>query len=204
MTAETIAALLKPYGTENAPQTNWSRIYDQLAAYLDLILKWNLRMNLTAIKTPEEIVRRHFGESLFAGLQLDDCPTLLDFGSGAGFPGVPIQLLRPDVQVTLAESHGKKASFLYEVIRTLDLPTEVWAARVESMPLERQFHTVALRAVDNMGAAIDESARRASNRVALLTTRRPQLLAIPEPFRASEPIPLPESANGILLVAERI
>src|SRR5271156_6874554 len=122
----------------------------QLSAYLDLLLKWNARTNLTAIRDPEEIVRRHFGESLFAAQYLGPCTTLLDFGSGAGFPGLPIALLRPEIQVTLAESQNKKATFLREVVRNLKLPTEIWAARVETMPEARLFHTVTLRAVDNM------------------------------------------------------
>src|ERR1035437_4934900 len=101
------------------------RIYAQLSIYLELILKWNARTNLTAIRTPEEIVRRHFGESLFAGAHLGPCRTLLDFGSGAGFRGVPFQLWRPDVQVPLAEPQKKRAFFRREVVPPLALPTEV-------------------------------------------------------------------------------
>src|SRR3979490_2916864 len=103
-----IASLLTPYLSE-VPAT----LLPQLSTYLDLLLKWNARTNLTAIRDPEEIVRRHFGESLFAAQHLDaGTTTLLDFGSGAGFPGLPIALLCPDIQVTLAESQNKKATFL--------------------------------------------------------------------------------------------
>lgn len=162
-----IARLVAPYvGAAAVP----ARLYSQLSAYLDLLVKWNARTNLTAIRDPEEMVRRHFGESLFAGAQLQpklaDGATLLDFGSGAGFPGLPIQLLRPDLRVTLAESQGKKASFLREAVRTLGLTTEVWAGRVEAMPdtagAARQFHAVTLRAVDNMAQALAEARRRVS------------------------------------------
>ena len=140
----------------------------QLSQYLDLLLKWNARTNLTAIRDPEEIVRRHFGESLFAGLQIAGRVApgagLLDFGSGAGFPGLPIQLLLPELHVTLAESQGKKAAFLREAVRTLGLTTEVWAGRVEAMPdvadVPRQFDVVTLRAVDNMEQALAEARRR--------------------------------------------
>ncbi len=90
--------------------------------------------------------------------------SLLDFGSGAGFPGLPIQLLLPEVRVTLAESQGKKASFLREAVRTLGLSTEVWPSRVEAMPeiagVPRQFDVVTLRAVDNMEQALAEARRR--------------------------------------------
>ena len=112
-------------------------LYRQLSNYLDLLLKWNARTNLTAIWEPEEIVRRHFGESLFAGRQVGAAKTLLDFGSGAGFPGIPMQLLWPEMAVMLAESQGKKAAFLREAVRTLGLRSQVWAGRVEKMPVRR-------------------------------------------------------------------
>ena len=211
MTPEAIAALLKPFIRQPAEQAeassaqapDWPRIHMQLAVYLELILKWNARINLTAIRTPEEIVRRHFGESLFAGARLGACETLLDLGSGAGFPGVPIQLLRPDVQVTLAESNNKKAAFLREVIRTLGLATEVWANRVEKMPASRMFNTVALRAVDDMDAAVREAARRATTGLLILGTRSSNYPGLSEHFSIAEPIPLPGSDNGILLSATR-
>src|ERR1700690_3724270 len=133
-----IATILTPFLPSPPPN-----ILPKLSAYLELLLRWNARTNLTAIRDPEEIVRRHFGESLFAARHLDpDTPTLLDFGSGAGFPGVPIALLRPKIQVTLAESQNKKASFLREIVRTLNLSGQVWPGRVESMPSDRRFHIV--------------------------------------------------------------
>src|ERR1700712_2190007 len=98
-----ISGLINPY----LPQAT-SSLVEELSVYLDLLLKWNARTNLTAIREPEEIVRRHFGESLFAGRHLPQADTLLDFGSGAGFPGLPIQLLCPDLAVTLGESQNKK------------------------------------------------------------------------------------------------
>jgi 16S rRNA (guanine527-N7)-methyltransferase len=99
-------------------------------------MKWNARMNLTAARKPEEIVRRHFVESIFAAQQIPKhVKTLLDFGSGAGFPGIPIAICRPKIGVTLAESQGKKAAFLREAVRTLGLKAEVWAGRVEEMAM---------------------------------------------------------------------
>src|SRR6202051_622831 len=109
-----IASLLTPYLPNAAPV-----IVSQLSIYLDLLLKWNARTNLTAIRDPEEIVRRHFGESLFAARHIDPkTTTILYFGSGAGFPGLPIALYHPEITVTLAESQNKKATFLREVVRT--------------------------------------------------------------------------------------
>jgi 16S rRNA (guanine527-N7)-methyltransferase len=202
LTAEEIGGLLAPYAGSAGDGVDWPAVYAQLVVYLELILKWNARMNLTAIREPEEIVRRHFGESLFVGRHLGRCGTLLDFGSGAGFPGVPIQLMRPDVQVTLAESQGKKAAFLQEVVRVLGLRTEVWAARVEAMPVERQFDVVAMRAVDTMGVAVGEGAKRAWERMLILGTSG---MDYPETqgFGRVEKVRLPGSADGVLLIAQR-
>ena len=151
-----IAALLAPYLGDAPTPTD---LIPQLSAYLDLLVRWNARTNLTAIREPERMVERHFGESLFCGLQLKPLlppsATLLDFGSGAGFPGLPIQLLLPNLRVTLAESQGKKASFLREAVRTLKLPhTVIWASRVEDMPASQTFTAVTLRAVDKMDLAL--------------------------------------------------
>lgn len=200
MTPETMAALLKPYVQGGvAPQ-----LAAQLVDYLELLLKWNARTNLTAIRDPDEIVRRHFGESLFLGAHLRDCSTLLDFGSGAGFPGVPVQLLRPEIAVTLAESQGKKAAFLREVVRHFGLQTEVWASRVEAMPSERRFDAVALRAVDKMDSAVREAAARASGCMLILGTSRASFAdVLAAEFPVVERLPLPGSADGVLEVLRR-
>ncbi len=195
-----IARLLTPYLTVPPPKNMMPR----LSEYLDLLVRWNTRTNLTAIREPEDIVRRHFGESLFAGEHLGaPLPdTLLDLGSGAGFPGLPIALLRPEIKVTLAESQGKKASFLREAVRTLGLPNvEVWAARAESMPEERRFHTVALRAVDDMAAAIAAAAQRAKHQIVLLAGAPPVL---PPDFLPELTIPIPNSESTVLLRAKRV
>ena len=190
-----IAALLAPYFDPPAP------ILPRLVLYLDLLLKWNARTNLTAIRGPEEIVRRHFGESLFAARHLDShTPTLLDFGSGAGFPGLPIALLHPHIAVTLAESQNKKATFLREAIRTLGLDVEVWPSRVEAMPPARRFHTVTLRAVDDMPAALAAAKPRATHQLILLASAAPVLS--PE-FTLETQIPIPGTASSLLLIGAR-
>ncbi len=187
-----IAALLEPYLGPSAVPT---ALYTQLSDYLDLLLKWNARTNLTAIREPEMIVRRHFGESLFAARHLAERmaagSTLLDFGSGAGFPGLPIQLLNPSLQVTLAESQGKKASFLREAVRTLHLPTEIWARRVDAMESGRRFSAVTLRAVDNMRQAIADASLRVAPGGWLVTLST-------EVTPGSDCIPLPGDAPGWL------
>jgi 16S rRNA (guanine527-N7)-methyltransferase len=201
---EQIGELLRPY-IANAPPAaaDWPRIYGQLATYLKLILKWNARTNLTGIRSPEEIVRRHFGESLFAGLHLGICGSLLDFGSGAGFPGLPIQVLRPELRVTLAESRQKKASFLREVIRTLGLGTEVWPERVEDMPAARSFSVVTMRAVDEMQQAVVAAAPCAAERLMVLGTRFAAYPALAAEFSEPEIIKIPESDGRVLLTFRR-
>lgn len=195
-----IASLLVPY-LEPVPLSQ--DLTARLSVYLDLLLKWNARTNLTAIRNPEQIVQRHFGESLFAVQHLGDPlpDTLLDLGSGAGFPGLPIAMLHSEMRVTLAESQNKKATFLREAVRTLQLPNvEVWPARAEALPPDRHFHTVTLRAVDDMAAAMAAAAPRATHQLLLLTGTSP---ALPAGFAPEAPIPIPNTSSSILLRAKR-
>jgi len=147
----------------------------QLETFLALLLRWNARINLTAVRAPDEIVRRHFAESIFAAKQIPQrAKTLLDYGSGGGFPGIPIAICHPDIAVTLAESQSRKATFLREAVRTLGLKAEVWADRVEAMERGRVFDAVTLRAVDRMAAACKSAAERLAPRgwIAVFTTRK--------------------------------
>lgn len=139
------------------------RARTQFGSYLELLLKWNARLNLTAIREPEAILRRHFVECIQCAQALPALPsesTLLDYGSGAGLPGIPIAICRPEIRVTLAESQGKKAAFLSEAVRQLGISAEVFNGRVENMPGERRFSAVTLRAVDRMAEACREAAAR--------------------------------------------
>lgn len=140
-----IAELLAPYVTGLTLPAN---IYGHIAEYLNLLLRWNARTNLTAVRDAEDLVTRQVGESLFAARLVPPNCRLLDFGSGAGFPGLPLQMASPGLCVTLAESQGKKASFLREAVRTLRLSCTVWAGRVEDMTADAVFDVVTLRAVD--------------------------------------------------------
>ena len=100
-------------------------------------MKWNARVNLTAIRDPEEMVQRHFGESFFAAkdaLAQGRIASVIDVGSGAGFPGVPFAMLAPEVQVTLIESNQKKVTFLRELVFSLDLKNvKVFSGRAEAL-----------------------------------------------------------------------
>jgi 16S rRNA (guanine527-N7)-methyltransferase len=147
------------------PQTN------QFEAYLSLLLSWNERVNLTAIRDEEGILSRHFVESILCARSLPDgIVTLLDLGSGAGFPGIPIALCRPEISVTLAESQGKKAAFLNEALRVLGVRGMVHAQRAEL--LTALFDCVTLRAVDRMEQAVQAARRlvRPGGWLALMTT----------------------------------
>ena len=174
----------------------------QFERYLSLIIRWNARINLTAIRDEAGIQSRHFVESIACARALPEgIRTLLDFGSGAGLPGIPIALCRPEIYVTLSESQGKKASFLREAVRTLGLQTEVWDGRVEDLPPAppgqvRQFNAVTLRAVDRMEQALDAARPRviAGGWLATLSA---------EPARAGTlSFALPDSASGRLTLQQ--
>ncbi len=139
--------------------------------YLSLLLRWNARVNLTAIRDEEGILRRHFVESIACARTLPaGITTLLDFGSGAGLPGIPIALCRPEIAVTLAESQGKKAAFLSEAVRVLRVAATIHSGRADV--LCNSFDCITLRAVDKMGFAVHAAVQlvRPGGWLALMTT----------------------------------
>jgi 16S rRNA (guanine527-N7)-methyltransferase len=187
-------------GLKPVPQT----VLKQFSQYFDLLHRWNAKLNLTAIRQPEEILRRHFLECIFCAQALPNgIQTLLDYGSGAGFPGIPIALCRPEIKITLAESQAKKASFLREVVRTLDLEAEVYAGRVGELPAGNVFGAVTLRAVDKMEQAIAAATTRVAKAgwLAILASRG--AISLPEEFEMSERA-LPDSECGVLLLGRRV
>jgi 16S rRNA (guanine527-N7)-methyltransferase len=181
--------------------------YKKLNDYLSLILRWNARMNLTAIHDHQGILERHFLESIACAQALPPgITTLLDFGSGAGFPGIPIAICRPEIAVTLAESQGKKSAFLQEAVRVTGISALVHSGRAET--LTATYDCVTLRAVDRMEQAVSEAARLVSPNgwLAPLTTSAslPKLRAAAgSAFAWSQPITLPHSTNGILALARK-
>lgn len=118
---------------------------DQLQAHYELMLRWNEIINLTRIEGVEEAVDRHYAESLFLGANLPAGPlTIADVGSGAGFPGIPIAILRPEFSLSLIESHQRKAVFLMDATRSLP-NVKVVSKRAEG--LAQTFDWVVSRAV---------------------------------------------------------
>lgn len=132
-----------PYGVEVTPV-----LMERLGIYARLLVEWNEKMNLTAITDPVGIAVKHFADSLTVAPLL---PTgdfsLIDVGTGAGFPGVPLALLRADCRLTLLDSLNKRLVFLETVCRELDLPVELVHARAEEggrRPERREQYDVAV------------------------------------------------------------
>jgi 16S rRNA (guanine527-N7)-methyltransferase len=179
--------------------------YKQFEIYLDVLLRWNQRLNLTSIKEPLQVIQRHFVESVFAAQHLPaGIASLLDYGSGAGFPGIPIAICRPEIRVTLAEAQGRKASFLQEALRTLSASGQVYVGRVEAMPERDMFDAVAMRAVEKMESAIPVALERTRSYLVLLTTEKSMLVAPgPKDLDWFDRIPIPNSSQMILAVGQR-
>ena len=156
VTDHTIEATLRPYGFATTPA-----LRDAIRAYVELLLRWNQKIALTTITDPTEIVRLHFGESMFA---VNDVPIrhgrLADVGTGAGFPAIPIRMAVPELECVLIESNQKKATFLAEVVRTLKLDRiQIFRGRMETYPISAQkFDFSISRALGMHQASLDWSA----------------------------------------------
>lgn len=126
---------------------------DRFLSYLATLLQWNNTFNLTSISDPVAVVRLHFLDSLAIAPFVDRSGPILDVGSGAGFPGMPLKIIFPDAAITLVEPRRKRANFLRALIRQLQAKdVKVIEGRVEdlSQQLAESFSTVALRAVGNL------------------------------------------------------
>lgn len=126
---------------------------EKLLAYLALLAKWNRTYNLTAVRDPEDMVSRHLLDSL-AVLRFVHGESLADLGSGAGLPGIPLAIARPDIAVTLVESNGKKARFLREAIRSLPL-ANVAVAQARVQDTTGVFDTITARAFASLPDMLD-------------------------------------------------
>jgi 16S rRNA (guanine527-N7)-methyltransferase len=128
-TDQRIAHTLQPYGVSATPT-----LCASIRIYIELLLRWNKKIALTTVTDPFEILRFHFGESMFAAGQVPiRHGRLADVGTGAGFPAVPLSMVVPELYCILIESNQKKAAFLAEVVRTLALGRiEVYRGRMES------------------------------------------------------------------------
>ena len=183
-----------------------------ILTYIDLLRRWNDRINLTSVREPDEIVKRHFGESIFAGRQLfprtDGAAAtglhLIDVGSGAGFPGLPIKIWAPHLHLTLIESSQKKATFLREVVRSLGLESvDVFTGRAETFP-GAAGDVVVLRAVERFDSILPVAASlvRPGGRLAVLVgeSQLGRVRELVPDLRWKVPVRLPLSSNRVLTV----
>jgi len=206
-----IARLLSPFlgDATLSPQQSTA-----VSTYLDLLLRWNARMNLTAVRDPASIVTRHFGESFFAARNIfptsstasAKIQSLSDVGSGAGFPGLPCRILYP-ISLTLIESNQKKSTFLREVIRALALDNAVVLnARAEDVP-SAIYEIVTLRAVERFDLILPTAAGLVApgGRLALLIGSSQLDLARSTiaDWSWHEPLPIPLSESRILVIAQK-
>ena len=236
MDSARIAELLHPF---TGPAELTSALLSKLQRYLDLLLHWNARINLTAVRDPEQIVARHFGESLFAARALfpesqgkpgsrlegkaashsygqperrSEDPlyphtTMADVGSGAGFPGIPMKLFAPDLELTLIESQNKKATFLGEVVRTLGLDrTEVFCGRAEEWG--KTANLVTMRAVEQFERVLPIAAEfvTGAGRLCLLIGARQTPKAqkiLGADWTWQKPNGVPQSTGRVVLVGSR-
>jgi 16S rRNA (guanine527-N7)-methyltransferase len=211
-----IQELLEPFfANDQWPTANGTLSPTQLkyiSTYIDLLLRWNARINLTAIREPEEIVTRHFGESLYAARRLFPANgqqltanSVVDIGSGPGFPGIPIKLWAPQIHLTLIESHQKKASFLREVVRTLTLTDiDIFPGRAEDFP--SQADVVTLRAVEHFEQILPVAAGlvKPNGRLALLigSAQVPLAKDLAPNLHWETPSQIPKSLTRTLLIGK--
>jgi 16S rRNA (guanine527-N7)-methyltransferase len=199
----TIAGLLRPFAELTQTQL------DQTAAYLNLLLKWNAKVNLTAVRDPRQMVTRHFGESYFVARELlssEPAATVIDLGSGAGFPGLPLAMFDPAVQVTLIESNAKKVTFLNEVIAALKLGN-ARAVRQRAEDYAGSADLVTMRAVERFEATAPIALRLVlpGGRLALMIGASQVTAAkrVIDGLAWSPPREVPGSHSRVLLVATK-
>lgn len=208
MAAEDAGARLNDLLTEVGLEPLGPKTADRFKIYLSLILRWNERLNLTSLRTEDAILSRHLAECVACARAIPaEVGTLLDFGSGAGLPGIPIALCRPEIAVTLAESRNKKAAFLQEAVRTLGINAKVHSGRAEE--LKAAFDCVTLRAVDKIDEAVALAAQEVApgGWLALMTTIAGAgglRTAAGADFSWREPIPLPFGRERILALGRRV
>lgn len=182
----------------------------QIQQYTRLLLTWNDKVNLTAIRDPLEILYRHFCESMYGAsvLPVEKC-RLADVGSGGGFPGIPLKIIRPDLEVFLIESNVKKATFIAEVIRELGLTdAKVLVSRYEELGEEvAPLDVVCSRALGEFGPFLGwaGSPQVAARQVLLwLGGRDVEEVKSVAGWSWEPPRPMPHSIQRFLLLGARI
>jgi 16S rRNA (guanine527-N7)-methyltransferase len=201
---EEIAQVLAIYGVEVT-----SRLCDQVRAYTNLLLRWNRRISLTTITEPLEILRLQFGESFLA---VPAVPIrqgrLADVGSGPGFPAIPIRMASPGIALTLIESNHKKAAFLAEIVRELDLSNvQIHPGRMEELmdrTLDFDFITARAVAIDRAFLLWSGGHLKPEGRLVLWLGRQAsEELSLVSSWTWRDPISIPQTQQRVILVGSR-
>ena len=181
----------------------------QIQQYIKTLLSRNEKLNLTEILDPLEILYRHFCESMYAAVAVPmENGRLADVGSGGGFPGLPLKIMRPELRVFLVESNLKKATFLLEVIRALELTdAQVLVRRYEELGEElAPLDFVCSRALGEFAPFLEwaHSDQIATKEVILWIGARdlPEIQKVRN-WEWREPIPVPNSLRRLLLVGTK-
>jgi 16S rRNA (guanine527-N7)-methyltransferase len=181
----------------------------KIQQYMRMLLTWNEKVNLTAIRDPLEILYRHFCESMHAAVAVPLVGgRLADVGSGGGFPGLPLKIVRPELEVFLVESNVKKATFLAEVVRELGLSrTQVLVSRYEELSEElTPLDTVCSRAVGEFVPFLNWAASEqiaAKQAILWIGGRDLEEIQRIDGWDWKEPIAVPHSIRRLLLVGTR-
>jgi len=179
-----------------------------LQRFMQILLRWNEKMNLTAIRDPLEILYRHFCESMYAATVVPISGRLADIGSGGGFPGIPLKIMRPDLELFLVESNIKKGTFLAEAVRELGFSNaRVLISRYEELLEElAPLDYVCSRALGEFGPLLDWAAsdQLSANQVLLWVGGRDleEIRKAPN-WEWQEPIPVPQSLQRYLLLGAK-
>ncbi len=124
--------------------------------YFELLVFWNERFNLTAITEKDEVEVKHFIDSLSSVDLISENASLLDIGSGAGFPSLPLKIVRPDITLTMVDSVNKKVGFLNEVVKRLNLEgAEAIHSRAEDLDKDKKYDFVVSRAVASLSTLLE-------------------------------------------------
>ena len=178
---------------------------EKIRLYVELLLRWNQKINLTAITTPAEILERHFGECFFGAQFLDlSARQIVDIGSGAGFPGLAIKMILPGACMTLIEANKRKAAFLKEVAKSLEMHNvEVVALPLSDLNLrERHFDHVLCRAVGTIMRVLgwSEKSLRTGGSILLWSSMKDVERICQDPRWGWEgPFKIPRSNTRVLL-----